>query len=171
MNLFNKEVYMIHEVEGDILLTKAAAVAHGVAPNDDFKNGLAMSLKENWPSLYKDFRHYSHGNHPKEGTLWTWVNSEGQRIINLFTQEHAKGHNSHPGKAKTSYVNHALKDLRKEIEKEGIKSVALPKLATGVGGLSWDEVKPLIDTHLGDLDIPVYVYTTFHKGQKANEPA
>ena len=162
---------MIYEVKGDILLTKAAAMAHGVAPNDDFKNGLAMSLKENWPSLYKDFRHFSHGHHPKEGTLWTWVNAEGQRVINLFTQEHARDHNSHPGKAKTSYVNHALKDLRKEIEKEGIKSVALPRLATGVGGLEWDEVKPLIENHLGDLDIPVYVYTTYQKGEEANEPA
>lgn len=160
---------MIYEVEGDILLTETDAMAHGVAPNDDFKNGLALSLRENWPSLYKDFRHFSHGNHPKEGTLWAWVDAEGKRVFNLFTQEHAKSNNSHPGKAKTSYVNHALKELRKEIEKEGIKSIALPKIATGVGGLDWEEVKPLIDTHLGDLDIPVIVYTTFKKGQKAEE--
>lgn len=160
---------MIYEVEGDILLTETKAMAHGVAPNDDFKNGLALSLRENWPSLYKDFRHFSHGNHPKEGTLWSWVDSNGNRIFNLFTQEHAKTKNSHPGKAKTSYVNHALKELRSEIEKEKIESIALPKLATGVGGLDWDEVKPLIDKHLGDLDIPVYIYTKYTKGQKANE--
>jgi len=48
--------------------------------------------------------------------------------------------------------------------------VALPRLATGVGGLDWDQVKPLIQSQLGDLDIPVYVYVTFHAGQKANEP-
>ena len=160
---------MIYEVEGDILLSESKAMAHGVAPNDDFKNGLALSLRENWPSLYKDFRHFSHGNHPKEGTIWSWVNANGNRIFNLFTQEHAKTKNSHPGKAKTSYVNHALKELRTEIEKEKIESVALPKLATGVGGLDWDEVKPLIDKHLGDLDIPVYIYTKYTKGQKANE--
>lgn len=160
---------MIYEVEGDILLSESKAMAHGVAPNDDFKNGLALSLRENWPSLYKDFRHFSHGNHPKEGTIWSWVNANGNRIFNLFTQEHAKTKNSHPGKAKTSYVNHALKELRTEIEKEKIESVALPKLATGVGGLDWDEVKPLIDKHLGDLDILVYIYTKYTKGQKANE--
>ncbi|PIN80620.1 Appr-1-p processing protein, partial [Candidatus Woesearchaeota archaeon CG10_big_fil_rev_8_21_14_0_10_34_8] len=75
------------------------------------------------------------------------------------------------GKATTAYVNHALKELRSEIEKENIESIALPKLATGVGGLDWEEVKPLIDKHLGDLEIPVYIYTTFHKGQKAQETA
>lgn len=48
--------------------------------------------------------------------------------------------------------------------------MALPRLATGVGGLDWDQVKPLIQSQLGDLDIPVYDYVTFHAGQKANEP-
>ncbi|MBT4790387.1 MAG: macro domain-containing protein [Halobacteriovoraceae bacterium] len=161
---------MIYEVNGDILLSKAHAVAHGVAPNDDFKKGLAYSLRENWPSLYKDFRNYSHKNHPKEGSVWTWMNAEGKKIVNLFTQEHSRGHNSHPGKATTSYVNHSLKELRKVIEDEDIKSIAMPKLATGVGSLDWNEVRPLIDKHLGDLKIPIYIYTEFHKGQQADEP-
>ncbi|MCP4913586.1 MAG: macro domain-containing protein [Oligoflexia bacterium] len=161
---------MIYEVEGDILLTDAHALAHGVAPNDDFRNGLAFSLKEKLPVLYKEFRHFSKGHHPKEGTIWSWTNEGGKKVINLFTQEHAPGSGSLPGKATTSYVNHTLKELRKEIEKDGIDSVALPKLATGVGGLDWDEVKPLIDKHLGDLNIPVYVYTSFKKGVKADEP-
>ena len=162
---------MIYQVEGDILLSEANAIAQGIAPNDNFKNGLAFSLRENWPAMYKDFRHFSKGHHPKEGTLWAWVNPAGKRFYNLFTQEHAPGDNSLPGKAKSSYINHALKDLRNEIKKEKITSIALPKIATGVGGMNWDEVFPLIEKHLGDLDIPVYIYKTFHKDQKANEPS
>ena len=46
----------------------------------------------------------------------------------------------------------------------------MPKLATGVGHLEWDDVHKLIVQHLGDLTIPVYIYTTYHKGQKAVEP-
>lgn len=61
---------MIQYVSGDILLSGAAAIAHGVAPNDDFKQGLALSLREQWPALYKDFRHYCKTTHPKEGGLW-----------------------------------------------------------------------------------------------------
>ena len=49
---------MIHEVSGDILLSKAHWIAHGVGVDDDFKSGLALSLRERFPSLYKDFRHY-----------------------------------------------------------------------------------------------------------------
>ena len=47
--------------------------------------------------------------------------------------------------------------------------MAQPRLATGVGGLEWEQVKPLVVEALGDLDIPVVVYTTFHKGEQAAE--
>lgn len=162
---------MIYEVEGDILLSRAEAIAHGVAPFDDFKSGLAHSLHVRWPSMYKDFRHYCHVGHPKPGGVWSWGGPGGARIIALLTQEPPKRAGDHPGRAKVKHVNHALKALRKAIEAEDYSSVALPRLATGVGGLDWDDVRPLIDRHLGDLDIPVYVYVTFHKGVQADEHA
>jgi O-acetyl-ADP-ribose deacetylase (regulator of RNase III) len=59
--------------------------------------------------------------------------------------------------------------LGKCIETEKLKSVALPRLATGVGGLEWKDVKPLIEKHLGHLPIPVYVYTTFRSGVRAQD--
>ena len=66
-------------------------------------------------------------------------------------------------------MNHCLRRLRHQIETEKITSIALPALATGVGGLSWADVKPLIQQHLGDLAIPVYVYATYHSGVQAIE--
>lgn len=160
---------MIREVEGDILTTNAKAIAHGVAPGDHFDTGLALQLREQWPALAKDFRHYCHDHHPKPGDAWTWVNANGQRIVNLLTQEPAATNHAHPGKAKIEHVNHALKALRKVVDHEKLESVAIPKLATGVGGLSWDDVKPLIEKHLGDAGIPVFIYATYKKGEKANE--
>ena len=50
-----------------------------------------------------------------------------------------------------------------------LPSVALPRLATGVGGLKWEEVKPLIQKHLADAGIPVIVYSEFHAGVAADE--
>lgn len=160
---------MIYEVTGDILKTKAQAIAHGVAPNDHFDSGLALSLREMWPSMYKDFRHYYQAHHPKAGEMFVWAGSDGKHILNLMTQEPARDHNSHPGKASLDYVNHSLKELRKFVEKENLSSIALPKLATGVGGLKWDDVYPLIQKHLGDLNVKVYVYTQFQKGIEAAE--
>lgn len=161
---------MIHEVSGDILLTKAQAIAHGVAPNDHFDSGLALALREKWPAMAKDFRHYAHQSHPKPGEIWTWGGVGGARIFNLMTQEGDHGHGSRPGRANLANVNHCLKRLRHELEKEKITSLALPALATGVGGLDWKDVKPLIEQALSDLHIPIYVYTVYHAGQQAVEP-
>ena len=76
---------MIVEVEGDILFTKAAALAHGVAPQDNFFHGLALALRERWPAMYKDFKHVCQVSSPETGDLWTWGRPGGVRIINLLT--------------------------------------------------------------------------------------
>lgn len=160
---------MIYEVEGDILLSKAAAIAHGVAPNDPMNQGLALSLHERYPAMHKDYHHWCHQGHGSPGEAWMWGGAGGVRIVNLVTQELASAHR--PGKATTQHVNHALRALRKMIAKEKFASLALPRLATGVGGLDWNDVKPLVEQQLGDLGIPVYVYTVYHAGQAAKEPA
>jgi O-acetyl-ADP-ribose deacetylase (regulator of RNase III) len=160
---------VITKVRGDILLSDARAIAHGVAPHDHFNQGLALALRERHPAMAKDFRHFCHQENPKPGHAWLWAGPQ-RVVINLMTQEPAPDEKAHPGKATAHNVSHALKELRKVLEDEAIPSVALPKLATGVGGLDWSEVEPLIESHLGDLDIPVIVYETYEKGQKANEP-
>lgn len=161
---------MLHEVSGDILTSKAQVIAHGVAPNDSFHQGLALQLREQWPALYKDFRHYCQTQHPKAGSLWSWMGASGTRIVCLFTQDGAYGHGAKPGRATTAHVGHALRELHKLAVDEQFTSIALPRLATGVGGLDWHEVQPLIAQHLGDLKIPVIVYATYHAGQQAVEP-
>ncbi|MGH1398553.1 MAG: macro domain-containing protein [Alphaproteobacteria bacterium] len=159
---------MITKVSGDILLSDAQAIAHGIAPHDHFNQGLALALRENYPSMAKDFRHYCHQYNPKAGNTWLWAGPKSI-IINLMTQEAPTDNKAHPGSATTKNVNHALKELRSIIDKENITSIALPKLATGVGGLPWDEVEPLIEKYLGDLKIPVIIYETYIKGEKAAE--
>jgi len=161
---------MLHFVQGDLLHTGAAAIAHGVAPHDHFDSGLALSLRERWPAMVKDFRHYCHNDNPQPGTAWIWGGADGRRIINLMTQEPAPSAGARPGRATATHVNHALGALRKMIGAEKLASVALPRLATGVGGMAWTDVKPLLEKNLGDLGIPIFIYETFHAGQKAVEP-
>ncbi|MFK7806168.1 MAG: macro domain-containing protein [Saprospiraceae bacterium] len=160
---------MIKEVQGDILLSSAQAIAHGVAPNDHFDRGLALSLRENYPAMAKDFRHYCRLKNPSPGEVWMWGTVNNSRIFNLLTQEPAKTINGHPGGATVQNVNHCLKNLVKAIKKENIQSLALPRLATGYGKLEWDEVSPLITQHLKELNIPIFIYSSYVKGQKGDE--
>lgn len=162
----------IHEVSGDILLTSAQAIAHGVAPNDPFHSGLALALREKWPAMYKDFRHYCQTDHPKPGSIWSWsgATSSGPiRLVALLTQGGGYEHGSKPGPAQTSFIHHALKELRTWIEQEQVSTLAVPRLATGVGGMEWNDVYPLIRQHLGNLKAGVFVYTTYQRGIKASE--
>ena len=159
---------MITKVTGDILLSGAHAIAHGVAPHDHFNQGLALALREQHPAMAKDFRHYCHLKNPKPGGAWLWAGPE-RVIINLMTQEPAPDHKAHPGKATSHNVGHALRELAKIIESEGVRSVALPRLATGVGGLEWDVVEPLIAQHLDSVTVPVIVYEHYEQGVKAAE--
>ncbi|MDA1259631.1 MAG: macro domain-containing protein [Planctomycetota bacterium] len=160
---------MIHPVIGDILLSGAQAIAHGIAPNDPFDRGLALALRTQWPAMHKDYHHWANSHQPKPGEVWAW-GGFGTRFYNLLTQDGGFEHGKKPGRATVRNVNHALKRLHELVIEHEITSLALPRLATGVGALDWDEVMPLIRVHLGALEIPVYVYETYHAGQKAVEP-
>lgn len=161
---------MMYEVEGDILLSKAQAIAHGISINDPMNVGLALALHNLYPAMHKDFHHWCHQHHPKPGEAWLWSGPNAVRVVNLITQEGVDSHDHRLGKATVKNVNQSLRALAKIIQKEDLSSIALPRLATGVGGLDWSEVQPLIQENLGELDIPVYVYTLYRPGIAAQEP-
>lgn len=91
--------------------------------------------------MYKDFRHSCQSRHPKPGELWTWMSPEGTRVVNLFTQEGAQGHyGGTSGRASAQHVGRGLGALWKHAVPEKFTSIALPRLATEVGGMQWRDV-------------------------------
>ena len=161
---------MIHEVDGDILGTKAAAIAQGVAANAPMNQGLAAALHERYPAMHKDFHHWCRQQHPKLGSAWVWSGAGSVRVINLIIQDGGYEHGSKRQRATVSSVNHALRALRKLIAQERLASVALPRLATGLGGLDWAEVRPLIEKQLGDVAADIYLYNDHLPAKKGAEP-
>lgn len=161
---------MIHEVKGDILLSHAQVIAHAIAPHDHFDRGLALSLREQWPALVKDYHHFCHAMEPKPGQAWVWSGAMSKYIINLLINEAALGKGEQPGGARTEHVDRALRELRHLLESERFASLALPRLATGARGMDWHVVQPLIEYHLGELALPIYIYIRYEKGVQAIEP-
>jgi O-acetyl-ADP-ribose deacetylase (regulator of RNase III) len=161
---------MIHKVEGDILLSKAQAIAHGVGINDPMDQGLALELRNQYPAMHKDFHRWCHQHNTKPGEAWMWGGPNNVHIVNLITHEGMDSQEHRHGKATLTHVRHALSILIKIIASEKFTSLALPRLATGVGDLDWDDVWPIIENSLAGLAIPVYVYAIYHPGQVAHEP-
>ena len=105
-------------------------IAIEVSRDEHYASPYLKSLKENWPSLAKDYRHYCHTVSPKTGDMWTWTSPEGQKFFHLVLDE--KGMDPHPH----NFVNvdrlqsfkKALKKLRRISEDEDIKLIELPKV-------------------------------------------
>lgn len=121
---------MIREVEGDILLSGAQVIAHGIAPQDHFDSGLALALRERWPSMVRDYRHAAHARAPEPGGIWVWagVDEQGktQCIVNLITQGMLhSGRSAKPGKASLEDVGHALRELARYVRSEGVRAAWL----------------------------------------------
>jgi len=161
---------VIHFVSGDILLSRAQVLAHGVAPNDPMTHGLAFEVRQKYPALHKDFHHWCSQQHPKAGSAWLWGAPGGVRVVNLLTQDGGYGIGAKPGRATLHNVREALRAFAKMAAKEGFESVAMPRLATGVGALTWEDVLPVIEDRLGGLELPVYVYAEYRPGKTAHEP-
>jgi O-acetyl-ADP-ribose deacetylase (regulator of RNase III) len=161
---------MIYKVEGDILMSKAQVIAHGVGVNDPMDKGLALQLRNKYPSLQKDLNRWCHQHDTKPGEAWLWGGQDDVRIVNLITHENRVSSDHHYDKATLGNLRHALTALAKIVAYEKLTSIALPKIGTGLGDLDWDDVWPLIEINLGALKIPVYVYTLYRPGQVATEP-
>lgn len=161
---------MIVKVEGDILLTKAQAIVHGVGVNDPMDKGLALAFRDHYPGLQKDFDRWCHQHNAKPGDAWMWTGRGNARIINLITHENTESNDHHYDKATLGNLRHALSELIKIIRFEKLTSIALPKLGTGFGDLDWDDVLPIIENSFSVLDIPVFVYVNYLPSHQADEP-
>lgn len=153
---------MIKEVYGNILWSKSDAIVQSIARNEDFSRGLAASIRAEWPAIAEDFDACCCNGELKEGDAWMWENASGVDVINLIA--HGESRN-----ASLASLDQSLAALAKLVQQKGLKSLAVPKVGTDIGDLDWRDVKPLIQKHLGGLNIPVYLYTIFHKNIAAVE--
>ena len=74
-------------------------------------------------------------------------------IINFPTKEHWRS------PSRKEWIAEGLEDLKRFIIEHSIRSVALPPLGSGNGGLDWREVRPIITAALAPLqDVKIIVY-------------
>jgi len=153
---------MIREVYGNILWSKSDAIVQGIARNEDFTRGLAASIRAEWPAIAQDFDTCCCNGELVDGDAWVWENASGADVINLITHGESR-------EASLASLDKSLAALVALVQAKGWKSLAVPKVGTDVGDLDWRDVKPLILKHLDGLNIPVYLYTIFHKNIAAVE--
>lgn len=118
--------------------------------------GIALQFREAFPHNYKKYQDACKKKLLQPGILLAvWDNNlqSGQKlIINFPTKVHWRNPSQY------EYIEKGLDALRDLLLEKPIKSIAIPALGSGNGGLDWQRVKPLIETKLTDLDVDIQVY-------------
>src|SRR5262249_32980567 len=90
------------------------------------------------------------------GDAWLWKAEGKPWVFNLGTQEGV-------WRARASYeaVEAALKSMREQADREGVTSVAIPRIGVGYGGLSWQKVRAIVERVFADWLGNLVVYEEF----------
>jgi len=147
---------MIRYTKGNLLDASSEALVSTVNEDGVMGKGIALMFREAFPESAKVYEQAAKRGHVHVGRVLVTQNKAlfGPRWIVHFP---TKRHWRFP--SKLDWVRRGLQDLKRVIPEHGIRSIALPPLGCGNGGLEWSQVRREIEAALGDLEnVEVTVY-------------
>jgi len=144
---------------GDMFDSSVEALVNTVNCVGVMGKGVALEFKRRWPANYRAYRKACDSKSLRPGKLLIVDNgglidnASPRWLINFPTKDHWRS------KSKIEYIESGLDELVREIRRLNIKSIAMPPLGCGNGGLDWNEVRQLIDAKLKPLtEVEIEVY-------------
>lgn len=147
---------MIRYKSGDILAEDAEALVNTVNCVGVMGRGIALQFKKVFPDNFKEYAAACKREEVLPGKMF--ITETGQLtnpryIINFPTKRHWRG------KSRMEDIDSGLASLVTEIRKRNIRSIAIPPLGSGLGGLHWNDVRQRIEEALrGFNDVEVIVF-------------
>lgn len=159
---------MIEFTQGNLLEADVEALVNTVNTVGVMGKGIALMFKERFPANMAAYAKACKTHEVQTGKMFVTETGElmGPRwIVNFPTKQHWRA------KSQIQWIIDGLFDLRNFIEENHVKSIAIPPLGAGNGGLNWDDVKPHIVEILGDLqNVKIIVYEPIAKYQNVAKP-
>jgi O-acetyl-ADP-ribose deacetylase (regulator of RNase III) len=147
---------MIVTTTGDILASGADALVNPVNCVGVMGKGLALAFKEAFPGNFRAYADACRHAEVQPGRILvvaTDSTTPPRFILNFPTKRHWRDG------SRLEDIDAGLDALATEIRHRGIRSVAVPPLGCGLGGLDWAEVRPRIVAVLGALEgVEIRVY-------------
>lgn len=153
---------MITFTQGNLLESRAEALVNTVNTVGVMGKGIALMFKERFAENFRQYAAACKADHVHTGRMFvTEVNElDGPHwIINFPTKQHWRG------KSKMEWIADGLQDLRRFLIEHQVKSVAIPPLGAGNGGLDWEDVRPIVEASLAGLDTDIVVFEPTRKYQ------
>ncbi len=113
--------------------------------------GVAAEFRNRYPDMFEQYRKICAQKLLEPGKLWLWKASD-QWVLNFPTKRHWRQ------PSKLEWIEAGLKKFTAEYERRGISEISFPRLGCGNGGLDWNDVRPLMEAHLAEVPIPVYIH-------------
>jgi len=132
---------MIELTKGDILKAEAEALVNTVNCVGIMGRGIALQFRKAFPENFKVYESACKANEVQSGKMFVYDLNRlysPRFIINFPTKRHWKG------KSRIEDIKSGLADLLDVLQRHQISSIAIPPLGCGLGGLDWEEVRPLI---------------------------
>lgn len=147
---------MIEYKTGDILREDAEALVNTVNSVGIMGRGIALQFKNAFPENFKSYAAACGRNEVQPGRMFvveTGRLTNPRYIINFPTKRHWRG------KSRIEDIEAGLAALAEEIRSRNIRSIAIPPLGSGLGGLDWSDVRPRIEARLRGLsDIKIIIF-------------
>jgi O-acetyl-ADP-ribose deacetylase (regulator of RNase III) len=147
---------MIEFKTGDLLAEDAEALVNTVNCVGIMGRGVALQFKNAFPANFKAYEAACQRGEVQPGRMFVFETGQltnPHYIINFPTKRHWRG------KSRMEDIDAGLVALVEEIRRRGIRSIALPPLGSGLGGLNWDDVRARIEKALAPLsEVEVTVY-------------
>lgn len=147
---------MLKYVKGNLLEAEAEAYVNTVNTVGVMGKGIALQFKNKFPHNYQMYLEACKLGTIAVGKLLVVTENfiEGRKVIINFPTKKEWFR-----KSQYAYIEEGLKDLVRIIGQFQLKSVALPPLGCGNGGLTWAKVKAMIEKYLKDIpDTIIYIY-------------
>jgi len=146
---------MLNYIRGNIFESDAHALINTVNTVGIMGKGLALQFKNLFPENFKKYQQACKNGKIDIGKMFITKENTiyGEKIIINFPTKKDWREPS-----KYEYIEKGLVSLVDVIKKFKIKSIAIPLLGCGNGGLKWERVKRMIEKKMSNLDIDVYIY-------------
>lgn len=149
---------MIEYKTGDILAEDAEALVNTVNCVGIMGRGIALQFKNAFPENFNAYAAACKREEVQPGKMFVFETNQltnPRYIINFPTKRHWRG------KSRMEDIDAGLNALVKEIKERNIRSIAIPPLGSGLGGLNWSQVRTCIEQALDGLDnVRVIVFET-----------